>query len=160
MVFISFFSRFRLQTALSILVSLLSSCYVGPGSPLLTNENEGIHAYKFDGSNTLNDSEIVKVILDDVDAVIINGVKVDKADYQQIHLGPGIHEVTWSKTFGFSVLVEPSMVRQFSETARINMEPKHTYTLHADRSHGHGYKLFFWIEDKQTGQVVYGKRKP
>lgn len=139
---------------------LLSSCYIGPGSPLLSGEDADIHVYPFYQSDTLSESDVVKVMLGDADKAIIDGVTVSKQDYQEIHLGPGVHEVRWNKTFGFSVMVEPSMMGQFSKTGRIKMKPGHVYKLRADRTHGHGYKVFLWIEDVRTGEVVYGDKKP
>ena len=35
----------------------------------------------------------------------------------------------------------------------------HTYSIEADRTTGHGYRMFLWIEDGETGEVVAGVKK-
>ena len=59
-----------------------------------------------------------------------------------------------------SVMVNPSMHDEGQEEVVVNLEAGHAYELHADRTTGHGYQFYFWIEDAQTGEVVAGAKKP
>ena len=54
--------------------------------------------------------------------------------------------------WGFSFLVDPRMYAEFENSARIDLEPGHIYTLHAKRTYGHGYRVFMWIRDEATKQ--------
>ncbi len=90
----------------------------------------------------------------------IDGFKVERADYQQVLLLPGKHEIRWGKWFAISVMVDPSMLREGEGEVVADLLAGHTYELHADRTTGHGYKMFFWIEDAESGEVIAGTRKP
>ena len=42
----------------------------------------------------------------------------------------------------------------------VSFEAGHTYKLCADRTTGHGYRVYHWIEDRTAGRIVYGEKKP
>ena len=85
---------------------------------------------------------------------------VNSGEYRQAVLLPGEHEIHWGQWFAVSVMVDPDMFSEGGLTAVVNLEAGHTYELHADRTHGHGYRKYFWMTDAATGDVVAGEKKP
>lgn len=79
--------------------------------------------------------------------------------YNEAKVLPGTHDIRWLAGWGFSFLVNPRMYGEFENSARINLEPGHIYTLHAKRTYGYGYRVFMWIRDEATTQVVAGTPK-
>jgi hypothetical protein len=57
-------------------------------------------------------------------------------------------------------MVEPSGYAAFDIAAEVSLEAGHTYKFFADRTTGHGYRVYGWIEDRTTGRIVYGEKKP
>jgi hypothetical protein len=39
-----------------------------------------------------------------------------------------------------------------------NLVAGHTYIIQADRTTGYGYRMYLWIEDAETGEVVAGTK--
>ena len=157
------FSKIRLMAPYVFLLTLsfLTGCYVGPESPLLSYSGDTEHRpYKFYPGKELPESEVVTIVLTDAYYAVIDGFKVAKTDYEKIHMLPGKHEILWGKWFAFSVTVEPSMWGKGEGSAVMDFLPGHTYELYADRTHGHGYKMYFWMQDAETGEVVNGTKKP
>ncbi len=85
-------------------------------------------------------------------------VSVEK--YATVKLPAGTHRINWRTWFGVSVMVEPSGQAVFEIVSDMSLEAGHTYKLCADRTTGHGYRVFHWIEDKTTDRIVYGEKKP
>jgi hypothetical protein len=141
-------------------VVLLSSCYVGPGSLSALSIGADPHVYKLYPGKELAESEIVKINMVDAYYVIIDDYKVTKSDYQQVLVLPGEHLVRWGKEFMISVMVDSSMFREGEGRAVVNLIAGHTYELYADRTTGHGYSMFFWIQDAKSGEVIAGTKKP
>jgi len=106
------------------------------------------------------DSKIAKVNCAESYYAYIYGLMINKLDYEEAHLFPGDQKIVRGRGFPDSVLVNPSMFDEGQEEAVVNLKAGHTYELHADRTHGHGYQLYFWIQDAQTGEVVAGTKKP
>lgn len=118
------------------------------------------HTYKlYPGSERPLD-ELVTLDLSGLDQITIDGLKVNRWEYNQVLLLPGEHQIELAKEFGFSVLVDPAMLRTFGKTLNVNFEAGKTYRLIADRTTGQGYRIFFWIEESDSGQVVAGEKKP
>jgi hypothetical protein len=143
-----------------VAVVLLSGCYVGPETVSALSSDAGPQVYKLYPGGALAESEIVKVNLNDAYYAIFDGFKVAKADYQQVLLMPGKHEIRWGNWFAISVMVDPEMLREGGGEAVAELIAGHTYELCADRTTGHGYKMFFWIQDSESGDVIAGTRKP
>jgi hypothetical protein len=93
-------------------------------------------------------------------AIIDDMYFVSGKNYRTVKLIAGMHTIKWVALFGMSVLVEPSGYAAFQVISKINFEPGHTYRFFQDRTTGHGYKVYTWIEDMTTGKIVYGERKP
>ena len=140
---------------------LLSGCYVGVGAPLLYSDDSGRHhVYKLYPGPERPQSEIATVKLVSAYYAQIDGLMVSSGEYRQAVLLPGEHEIHWGQWFAVSVMVDPDMFSEGGLTAVVNLEAGHTYELHADRTHGHGYRKYFWITDAATGDVVAGEKKP
>ena len=105
-------------------------------------------------------TELAVVRMGDASAAEFNGRPVARRDWTEVHLLPGEYTVRWQVVFGVSVLIEPSGYATGGWEARVPLEAGQTYRLRADRTTGHGYRMFFWIEDVATGAVVAGTRKP
>jgi len=142
-------------------VAFLSGCYVGPDAPILSYLSDSeTHIYKLYPGSELPESEIVKIDLTDAYYTVIDGFNVGRSDYQQVYILPGKHEILWGKWFAFSVMVEPSMWGKGEGSAVVDLKAGHTYELYADRTYGHGYKLYFWIQDADSQEVIAGSKKP
>ena len=142
-------------------VVFLSGCYVGPNAPIFSysSDNEA-HTYKLYPGDELPESEIVKIDLTDVYYTVIDGFNVGKSDYQQVYILPGKHEILWGKWFAFSVMVEPAMWGKGEGSAIVDLKAGHTYELYADRTYGRGYKMYFWIQDANSHEIIAGIKKP
>lgn len=105
-------------------------------------------------------TEIVTLKLGNASEVIIDGMKVDRSDYGSVTLLPGRHLIRWNTWFGVSVLVEPSGFATRTAGHGVELKAGHVYILKADRTTGHGYRTYLWIEDADSGEVIAGTKKP
>lgn len=80
--------------------------------------------------------------------------------YGVVRLPAGPHRIQWNTWFGVSVMVEPSGQAAFGIVSDVSLEAGHSYRLCADRTTGHGYRVYHWIEDRTAGRVVWGEKKP
>ena len=85
---------------------------------------------------------------------------VSRSKHATVQLPAGAHRIKWAAGFGVSVMVEPSGYAAFDIAAEVSLEAGHTYKFFADRTTGHGYRVYGWIEDRTTGKIVYGEKKP
>lgn len=104
--------------------------------------------------------ELAIVRLVEVQGARFDGLAASRGDWGEVHLLPGEHQVEWGEEFGVSVMIEPSGFASGSSSEKVDLEAGHSYTLKADRTTGHGYRMYFWIEDDTTGRVLAGTRKP
>lgn len=149
------------RLAPAVMAVLLAACYVGPGAPYLYSDDDGRHhVYKLYPGKERPQSELATVKLAGVSFAQIDGLRVNRADYEQVHLLPGEHQVYWGQWFAVSVMVDSDMFSEGGLTAQVELEAGHSYELHADRTHGHGYQMFFWMTDRATGEVIAGEKKP
>ena len=92
----------------------------------------------------------------------IDGMRFKHPDpqkyYSEAHLPPGNYYVTAYCWFGVSVLIVPRGYVEATRSFSLNMEAGHIYELHADRTTGPGFRLYFWVEDATTGFVVAGQK--
>jgi hypothetical protein len=85
---------------------------------------------------------------------------IEGSEYSMVKLMPGSHRIEWTKLFGISVMVDPRGIVAFELKETIILQAGHIYKLRADRTHGHGYRVYMWIEDTSTGSVVVGNKMP
>lgn len=80
--------------------------------------------------------------------------------YKEVRLPAGAHRIWWATGFGVSVMVEPSGYAGFGIVSDVSLVAGHSYRFCADRTTGHGYRVYHWIEDRTAGRVVWGEKKP
>ncbi|NIM29686.1 MAG: hypothetical protein GTO67_12925 [Gammaproteobacteria bacterium] len=150
------FSVYRFHiTAVVALFAIVSACagpskeayigYLGPERP---------------------ESEIATLRLGDAEWAKIDSLDTPYRDfhvshhmYGEIKLMAGEYHIEWGRVFGFSPLVNPAMSAEYKHDEAISLTDGHSYTLHAQRTYGRGYRVFFWVEDNTTGRVVAGTKK-
>jgi hypothetical protein len=146
------------------LVSGLVGCLVIPEDKtyqsLVESEKSGRQIYKLYPGKQRPASELAVAHLNDIPSVTVDGLSVLKTDYQEIHLLPGRHALAWRKVFGFSVMVEPPIMKEEELAIEVGLKAGHSYKLFADRTTGNGYRFYFWVEDVASGEVIGGSKKP
>ncbi|MGE5855539.1 MAG: hypothetical protein ACM34C_03160 [Syntrophaceae bacterium] len=134
-----------------LLLSILSGC--AAGSPKgVYRAYYGIEPPESELA-TLDLGAAYELIIDD--RYYVSGRK-----YGAVRLPAGPHRVWWATSFGVSVMVEPSGQAAFGIVSDVSLEAGHSYRLCADRTTGHGYRVYHWIEDRTAGRVVWGEKKP
>jgi len=119
------------------------------------------HVYKLYPGPELPDSDVATLKFGNgVYVVEIDGLRVSATDYGEVKLLSGVHTIRWEATFMVSVMVNSSGFDRAEIDNVAILSAGHTYTLEADRTTGHGYRMYLWIEDAKTGEVVAGVRKP
>ncbi len=94
------------------------------------------------------------------EAIIDDMFYVSQTKHGSVTLLAGVHRIKWAVVFGVSVMVDARGYAAYETVSNIKLEAGHRYKLLADRTTGHGYKVFFWIEDITTGEIVSGEKKP
>ena len=94
------------------------------------------------------------------EAIIDDMYYVSRSEYGTVKLIAGVHKIKWATVFGVSVMVESRGYAAFGIISKVNFESGHVYKLCADRTTGHGYKVYSWIEDITTQKIVFGEKKP
>jgi hypothetical protein len=119
------------------------------------------YVYKLYPGPELTDSDVATLKFGKgVYVVEIDGLKVSSADYGTIKLVPGKHSIRWEAMFLVSVMVNSSGFDSAEADKKVNLSAGHTYTIEADRTTGPGYRMYLWIENTDTGEVVAGAKKP
>lgn len=119
------------------------------------------YVYKLYPGPELDDSEVATIRLDDgVYQMKIDGMTFHWTDYATAKVKPGEHDIDFTAMFGVSVLINPNGWDAAGTSAITDLEAGHTYSARSDRTIGHGYQMYVWIEDIDTGEVVAGSRKP
>jgi hypothetical protein len=95
-----------------------------------------------------------------LEAIIDDRYYVSMEKYGTVKLPAGTHRIKWVTEFGFSVMVEPSGYAAFQFISDFFLEGGHMYKFFADRTHGHGYKVYSWLKDMTTGKIVDGEKDP
>lgn len=117
--------------------------------------------YKLYPGPELPDSELATLRFGgDVHEARIDGLNVTRWDYGAIKVAPGRHTISYGAEFGVSVMVNSAMHDAIATSTTIELESGRSYILQAGRTYGHGYTMYLWIEDAETGNVVRGVRKP
>ena len=118
------------------------------------------HAYKLYPGPERPVAELATLDISGVDSVTIDKLHVKRWDYETVLVLPGRHEVVTGKGFGFSVMVEPAMYGEFERSLEVDLEAGKVYRVKGDRTHGQGYRVYLWIEDAESGEVIAGEKIP
>ncbi|MDH3328210.1 MAG: hypothetical protein OEM01_03165 [Desulfobulbaceae bacterium] len=148
--------RFTVQLVVSIaLVSILTGC--GP-------KQHATAAYKaYDGPEK-TPKELTSILMfnkaetgDYVDWVVIEATRINHDKYGEITIKPGTYLIEWERDFQVSPMIKASgsEVRKWSTT--VTLEAGHNYTIHADRTVGHGYIIYSWITDDTQNKTIWGR---
>jgi hypothetical protein len=132
-----------------LLIALLSGCASLPKE-----------VYRGYSGPDLPDASLATVELRGAAWVRIDEVHVERQKFAGVKVLPGAHRLEWGRSFGVSFLVDPRMIVEYKHSATVTLDAGRTYRLQADRSYGPGYRVYFWIEDALTGNLVYGTKKP
>jgi hypothetical protein len=143
-------TRRILFTGLAVL-ALLQGCASTAGD---------YHSYKLYAGPERPIAELAILDIADVHAVTVDGLQVTRWDYGTVQLLPGTHTLLIEKGYGFSVMVEPSMHGTFENSLEVEVEAGRTYKVISDRTYGHGYRVYFWVEDAASGDLIAGVKKP
>jgi hypothetical protein len=118
-------------------------------------------AYKFYPGPVQPDSQLATLVLDPaVPEIHINGFRVNSDDYGSIELLPDIYRLSWGSSYLVSVMVDSSGQGEAHIDTTAQLQAGCTYFVKFDRTTGHGYKIYLWIEEEQSGAVIAGERKP
>lgn len=140
----------KIKYYMMIFIFVVTSCG-------LTNH----HVYKLYPGPVQLDSEVATLEFGSgVFEVTIDGMKVNRSDYRVIKLLPGEHALQWGAVFIVSVMIDADGFGQTETSGAVLLKADHTYTLHRDRTTGHGYEMYLWITDDTTGEIVAGEKKP
>ena len=122
-------ARSALQTLLrcGALCLLLSACAGKPEVPL---------AYKLYPGPVRPVAELAIVRLGDAQYVEVDGRATSHADWTEVHLLPGEHEIEWQTEFGVSMMIEPSGLATGGDRVEATLRAGHVYVLRADRPRG------------------------
>jgi len=130
---------------------VLFACATAPREPL---------PYKLYPGPLRPAAELAIVKFGDAQFVAFDGRPTSHADWTEVHLLAGAHEIEWQAEFGVSVMVEPGGWARGGRKVDVTLEGGHAYVLRADRTTGYGYRMYFWIEEEASGRVVAGERRP
>ena len=130
-------------------------------SLLLSCATTSEQAYKLYAGEIRPDAEIVTLKFGKrVHEIIIDDMKVKRTDFGTIKINAGLHEIKWGADFIVSVLVNSSGFDSTATTETVELEAGHSYTINADRTTGHGYGMYLWVSDDNSGSIVAGTKKP
>jgi hypothetical protein len=120
----------------------------------------GSYSYKLYAGPTRPVGELALVRMGDAGVAEFDGRVATRADWTDVQLLPGTHTIRWQTEFGVSVMIEPSGFASGGNSAEVTVLAGHVYALRADRTTGFGYRMYFWILDETTGEVITGTPKP
>lgn len=119
------------------------------------------HVYKLYPGVERPKTELATVTFGDrVCRAKIDDLLVNCLDYGSITVLPGRHCIEFDADFAVSYLVNPAMHDSAHAAACTTLEAGHTYIMRGDRTTGHGYQMFVWIEDADTGVFVRPEESP
>ena len=118
-------------------------------------------SYRAYTGEDLPDSSLALLDIGRAGSVQIDGMYyIEGSEYSMVKLLPGSHRIEWTTLFGISVMVDPRGIVAFDLKETITLQAGHIYKLRADRTTGHGYRVYMWIEDMSNGSVVAGNKMP
>jgi len=134
----------------TLLVVLMFGCASAP-----------MGTYRAYTGEELSDSSLALLDIGRAASIQIDGMYyIEGSEYSIVKLMPGSHRIEWTNLFGVSVMVDSRGIVAFDLKETIILQAGHLYKLRADRTHGHGYRVYMWIEDTNTGSVVAGNKMP
>lgn len=86
-----------------------------------------------------------------VTSLRVDGMRVEKKDYDRIDLLPGTHSIDWRTSFTVSPMVNPKGRDEIAAMATVELEAGHEYSVNSDRTTGPGYTMRWWLTDTTTG---------
>lgn len=126
---------FRVTVLLS--AAVLAACATG------TN-----HVYKLYPGPERPAAELATLVFDDrVYHATIDGLYVERWDYGSVQVLPGTHTIAYGAAFAVSYLVNPEMQDSIEGVETFELLAGKTYLMKSDRSYGHGYTMYLWIEE-------------
>jgi hypothetical protein len=135
---------------ITLLVVLMFGCASAPKG-----------TYRAYTGEELSDSSLALLDIGRAASIQIDGMYyIEGSEYSIVKLMPGSHRIEWTNLFGISVMVDSRGIVAFDLKETIILQAGHLYKLRADRTHGHGYRVYMWIEDTSTGSVVAGNKMP
>jgi hypothetical protein len=142
--------QFGLLPACALCLFAVAACSAGPN-----------HVYKLYPGPQRAPGEMSIVRIGEIPAARIDHLTVaHSSDWNEVHLLPGEHTIEWGREFHVSVMVEPTGFARGEGRETLVLEPGHIYILKAARTTGPGYRMYFWIKNETTGQIVAGTPKP
>jgi hypothetical protein len=109
----------------------------------------------------LSDSSLALLDIGRTASIQIDGMYyIEGSEYSTVKLMPGSHRIEWTNLFGVSVMVDSRGIVAFDLKETIILQAGHLYKLRADRTYGHGYRVYMWIEDTNTGSLIAGNKMP
>lgn len=118
------------------------------------------HVYKMYGGAPRPDAELAVINIGDAMGVMVGSRKVSHFDYSSIQLLPGRYPTYWECEYGVSVMIEPSGFATGAQSAEVELQAGHVYSLHCDRTTGYGYRTYQWITDDTEHRMIAGQQKP
>ena len=100
----------------------------------------------------------VSAVLVKVDGKPLNPHPDPNKYYHEARLLPGQHTLTLYSYFMVSIFIVPKGSIEVTSSFSLDLEAGHVYELHGDRTTGAGFRVFMWIEDASTGEVIAGER--
>jgi hypothetical protein len=104
--------------------------------------------------------ELAVIRLGNAYIVRIDNMSASRSDWAEVHVLPGHHTIAWESNFMVSVMVNSSGWDKRAISMSVDLEAGHIYELKSDRTTGYGYKMYQWLEDLTSGEVVSGKKIP
>jgi len=142
--------------SLSCVVFLLLLFGCGPKK----HATEIYQAYTGTTKSTESIASVLMLVRDDisdyVDWIVIDNARIDHNKYGEIRIVPGSYLMEWGRTFNISPMIKASGTEKRVWRTNITLEAGHTYTVHAKRTVGHGYKIYSWITDDTLNKVIWG----
>jgi hypothetical protein len=86
-----------------------------------------------------------------VTSLRIEGMRVDKMDYDRIELLPGTYLIDWRTTFSVRPVVDPEERGEVGPMVTADLEAGHEYSVNSDRATGPGHTMRWWFTDVTTG---------
>ena len=78
--------------------------------------------------------------------------------FHEAHLPPGPHDVSLTRGFFVYLGIITDFIVYVSDTFTVDMKADHVYELHADISTERDIRVYFWIEDTKTQEIIAGTK--
>jgi len=116
--------------------------------------------YKMYEGPELAAGDIASLDMRDAVSAVVDGRRVDAAEYRRVLLVPGSYTVTVDCLFGASIMVAHGGFIRDSQSLDVLLQAGHSYSLRCERSYGYGYSTYIWVSDDTVNMAAAGQRKP